>query len=49
MCLRVSYRKKYELLSHNRKESDPELDLERDQLVRGADPGPDQNFTDPQH
>jgi hypothetical protein len=54
MCLGVSYKKKYEEKknsflrpsSHWRKEPDPELDV--DPQVRGADPDPHQNVTDPQ-
>jgi hypothetical protein len=37
------------LKSHRRKESDLELDLGPDLLVRGADLDPHQNVTDPQH
>jgi|LakMenE18May11ns_1017448.scaffolds.fasta_scaffold7959057_1 hypothetical protein len=42
MCLRVSYEKKCEkiifLHPYGRKDSDPELDLGPDLLVRGTDP-----------
>jgi hypothetical protein len=52
MCLWVSSKKKYEknffaALQSLRKKSDPGLDP--DLFVRGADPDPHQNVTDPQH
>jgi hypothetical protein len=51
MCLRASYKKKICLHPKNqwRKESDPKLDPNPDPLVRGTDPAPHQNVTDPQH
>jgi hypothetical protein len=57
MCLRSSYKKIYEekkyfffaSLQSMKKGVGPELDPDPDPLVRGTDPDPHQNVTDPQH
>jgi hypothetical protein len=54
MCLRVSYKKKnmkfcFSYLKSLKNGVGPELYLDLDPLVRGANPDPHQNVTDPQH
>jgi hypothetical protein len=46
MCLRLSYKKKMNFFCILKA---AELDPDPDPLVRGVDPDPHQNVTDPQH